>query len=113
MNLKFFNTKNKIPRHDSQIVFIDCREDSFFESFEFKFGRVEYNWDNNDGCSICYNENDPEPPEVEDGENPFELMVLIDGIDLGLFADKQEDNKTNILWAYYDDVFDEINKALT
>jgi hypothetical protein len=112
MNLTFLNTKDAIPNHDSQIVFIDCREDSLFESFEFKFGRVEYNWDNNDGCSICYDENDPKPPKINNKENPFELMVLIDGIDFGLFANKKEQNKMNILWAYYDDVFDEINKAL-
>ena len=113
MNLTLFNTKDKIPNHDSQVVFIDCREDSFFESFEFKFGHVEYNWDDGNGCSLCSDEHDPEPPESDDEKYPFKLAVSIDGYDFGLFADKNEQNKMQILWAYYDDVFDEINKTLS
>lgn len=112
MNLKFLNTKNKIPKHDSQIIYIDCREDGVFESFEFKFGRVEYSWDNENGCSICYDENDAEPPETDDEKYPFKLVVLIDGYDFGLFVDNPQQNKFQILWAYYDDVFDKINDAL-
>lgn len=115
MNLTFLSTKDEIPKHNSQIVFINCRNDYVFESFEFQFGEVEYFWDNSNGASICYDENDPGLPEPDNEKYPYKLMVLIDGQDFGIYAgngnkgDKQ--NKIDIFWAYYDDIFNKINEA--
>lgn len=112
MNLKFFSTKDKIPKHDSQIIYIVYNEDYISESIDFRFGSVEYNWDDGNGCSICYDENDSEPPETKDEKYPFHLTISIDGYDYGLFVDKNKPNKMEILWAYYDDIFDKIIKTL-
>jgi hypothetical protein len=83
------------PEHDQPIIFID--NDRFTKTYEFRYGVVEYIWDElgedgkPNGVSIGYTADEPQPENTR-------LTLLCDGFDL----------EPDYLWAPADEMEDSL-----
>lgn len=96
MNLKFNNLKDVKPEHGQEIWYI--KESSFYGSYEFDLAQVEYQWDDGNGCSICYDPEDSAQPESDIDEEtgqeiPFFLILIMGDICIRL-----DDSQKRVWW---------------
>ena len=86
ITLKFYTLAEKTPKHNESIIYLDRRYSFDSVGFQPKAITVEYSWELVDsngyycGVSVCYDENDPTPPELSEEEIAdgcrYELVIL-------------------------------------
>ena len=94
MNLKFNDSTKILPRHGQEVWYIRNRSGGFGDYYGFDIAEVEYQWQTEDGQAVCYDPNNPEPPEpdidIETGEEiPYYLRI---------FFKNQEAREGNTIW---------------
>jgi hypothetical protein len=89
ITLTFHNFSEKQPKNNEYIIYLKKRYSFGSYGFEPRESTAEYMWNCYDsegydtGCSVCYSDEDPTPPEMSDEEitegYEFKLKINVDG----------------------------------
>ena len=68
ITLNFYTIKEKLPGPDAEVIWLNTLSSFNSIGFHLRQSRAEYYWDNNDGTSILFDIDHPDPPNESPGE---------------------------------------------
>lgn len=101
VSFEFKRASEEIPPHDAEIIYVDCHD--FYGSYEFRFGTVEWQWEEIDeegrstGNSYLYEPDEPQPPDTK-------LIAIVDHRVIG-------EDEGEMLWSMATDIDSALEKA--